>query len=220
MVSHYGNDNQYRVDTAKLLAILLLSMRASPCIYQGSEIGMTNIILDSIEEHDDLEAKNLYREWEAAGKDTTPLFQAIQMQGRDNARTPMQWNNSNHAGFTDSNPWMKVNPNHTFINVEAALKNKNSIFYFYKKMLELRKTYKTLVYGDFELLAADSEQIFAYRRWDEEHEFIILLNFSEATIPSSSIIDLVNCSLLLGNYPNESPDLQAWEARLYIKIKP
>ena len=116
MVSRYGNDNIYRKEAAKLLATLLLTMRGSPCIYQGSEIGMTNVTFDTLEEYDDVEVVNLHAEWKAAGKDTSPLLKAVQQQGRDNARTPIQWNDAPNGGFTEGKPWLTINPNYTEIN--------------------------------------------------------------------------------------------------------
>jgi oligo-1,6-glucosidase len=215
MVSRYGNDSAYREEAAKLLATLLLSMRGSPCIYQGSEIGMSNVAFDSLEEYDDVEVVNLHREWKIAGKDTAPLLKAVHQQGRDNARTPMQWDDSTNAGFTTGTPWLKLNPNYTTVNVKAALADQHSIFYFYQKLLAYRKTHKTLIYGDFKQYVQASEQIFAYRRWDEEGDFIVVLNFSGQATDISKDIPISGYQLVISNYDEEQEALRPWEARIY-----
>ena len=215
MVSRFGNDGPYRRESAKLLATLLLTLRGSPCIYQGSEIGMTNVAFATLEEYDDVEVVNLYREWLDAGKDTGPLLKAVQQQGRDNARTPMHWNDSPQAGFTDGAPWLQINPNYPEINVEEALADPDSIFYYYQKMLAFRRVHKTLVYGDFQVIAPESETIFAYRRWDEEGDFLILLNFSDDASSFAGSLDLGNYKLLRSNYNEADSALRPWEARVY-----
>ncbi|MFK7979507.1 MAG: alpha-glucosidase [Saprospiraceae bacterium] len=215
MVSRYGNDSVYRKEAAKLLATLLLTMRGSPCIYQGSEIGMTNVIFDTLEAYDDVEVVNLHAEWKAAGKDTTPLLKAVQQQGRDNARTPIQWSDAPNGGFTEGKPWLTINPNYTEINAKEALGDMNSIFYFYQKMLTYRKENSTLIYGDYQLLAADSETVYAYRRWDEAGDFLVILNFSEQQLTLSNLVNIDAYQLVQSNYTNRSVFLRPWEARIY-----
>ena len=218
MVSRYGNDTEYRKEAAKLLATLLLTMRGSPCIYQGSEIGMTNVVFDTLEEYDDVEVVNLHAEWKAEGKDTAPLLKAVQQQGRDNARTPIQWDETTNAGFTTGNPWLKLNPNYITINAKEVLVNEDSIFYFYKELLAFRKANPTLIYGDYQILAAESETVYAYKRWDEDGIFLMILNFSDAQLSISNFVDIDNCKLVKSNYPNRSTFLRPWEARIY-KVK-
>lgn len=218
MVSRFGDAEYYRVESAKLLATLLLSLRGTPCIYQGSEIGMTNIWLDKIEDFDDLEIHNLVAELHEKGEDPTEMISAFNKMGRDNARTPVQWDSSKNAGFTTGKPWLKINPNHKEINVAAALKDPNSIFYYYQKMLQLRKLHPTLVYGNFEDVEPESEELFVYRRWDEHNEYWIFLNFSDETILLFNIQQLPDDLLLIGNYTEEyrlDAELQPWEARVY-----
>ncbi len=217
MLSRFGNDGVYRKESAKLLATLLLSMRGGPCIYQGSEIGMTNVAFDRLEDYDDVEVVNLHQEWKEAGKDTGPLLKAVQEQGRDNARTPMQWDASEHAGFTSATPWLQANPNYPQINVEEALADPNSILYYYRKMLALRKTHKTLVYGDLQILMPEAEDLFVYRRWDGEGDYLIVLNFSDETASLSKAIGLSNYECLLSNYPTQGVEAQPWEACVYRK---
>ena len=219
MVSRFGNDGQYRVASAKLLATLLFTMRGGPCIYQGSEIGMTNVAFETLEEYDDVEVVNLHQEWITAEKDTAPLLKAVQQQGRDNARTPMQWDDSPHAGFTTGTPWLKLNPNYLQINVQAALADKASIFYFYQQLLSFRKAHKTLVYGQLAVYLPDSETLFVYRRWDEHGDFIITLNFTNAlkALDIMASINLDKYQLVLSNYQDGSDLLRPWEARIYQK---
>ena len=217
MLSRFGNDDTYRVESAKLLATLLLSMRGGPCIYQGSEIGMTNVAFDRLEDYDDVEVVNLHQEWKDAGKDTAPLLKAVHQQGRDNARTPMHWDGSAHAGFTSGTPWLRVNPNYPQINVADALADPNSILHYYRKMLAFRKEHKTLVYGDLDILMLEAEDLFVYRRWDEEGDYLIVLNFSDEAATLSADVSLVNHDCLLSNYPTHGATLQPWEASVYRK---
>jgi len=215
MVSRFGNDGQYRKEAAKLLATLLLTLRGSPCIYQGSEIGMTNVAFDTLEEYDDVEVVNLHAEWIAAGKDTAPLLKAVQQQGRDNARTPIQWDETANAGFTTGNPWLTINPNYATINAKEALADEASIFYFYKALLTYRKANPTLIYGAYQILAAESELVYAYRRWDEDGEFLVILNFSDTQLSVSNYVAIDNYKLVKSNYQNRSIFLRPWEARIY-----
>jgi len=219
MVSRFGNDTNYRKESAKLLATLLLTMRGGPCIYQGSEIGMTNVAFETLEEYDDVEVVNLHQEWKAAGKDTTPLLKAVHQQGRDNARTPIQWDDSPNAGFTSGTPWLKINPNYQQINVQEALVDKDSIFHFYKKMLAFRKSNPTLIYGDFKILATESEQVFAYKRWDEAGEFLVLLNFTDEVLLTANFVNVDTYRLLVHNYNSSNIYLRPRAARVYKKIK-
>ncbi len=217
MVSRYGNDTEYRKEAAKLLATLLLTMRGSPCIYQGSEIGMTNVIFDTLEAYDDVEVVNLHAAWKAGGKDTAPLLKAVQQQGRDNARTPIQWDDTANAGFTKGNPWLTINPNYTTINAKEALADEASIFYFYKELLAYRKDNPTLIYGDYQLLAAESETVYAYKRWDEDGAFLVVLNFSDHQLSLSNFVDIDNYKLVKSNYQARSIFLRPWEARIYAR---
>ncbi|HMO37805.1 MAG TPA: alpha-glucosidase [Saprospiraceae bacterium] len=221
MVSRFANDNRYRVESAKLLATLLLTMRGTPCIYYGSEIGMTNIHLDKWEDFDDVEIKNAYQAAKERGDDLDKLMAAANANGRDNARTPMQWDDSPHAGFTTGQPWLKVNPNHTEINVIKDQAAPHSIFRYYQEILQLRKAHSTLVYGDYEDLNPDSEYIYYYRRYDANGEFYIILNFSSSEIHNIPLPKDAEITLLISNYPTERGfinNLKPWEAIVY-KVK-
>lgn len=179
IVSRWGNDQKYRVESAKMFAILLHMMKGTPYIYQGEEIGMTNSVITDISQADDVETLNMYRERIEEGYSEKEIFESINAKGRDNARTPMQWNRSAEAGFTSGNPWLAVNPNYTTINVEDALKDEQSIFYCYQKLIQLRKENPLIVYGKYKLLLPDHPTLFAYTRSYEGEKWLIVANFSE-----------------------------------------
>ena len=217
IVSRFGNDGIYRVQSAKLLATLLMSLRGTPYVYQGDEIGMTNVAHSSIECYDDVETRNAWKAAEAAGKDMNKFLKAVHWQSRDNARTPMQWNASENAGFTTGKPWIPVNENFTTINVETAEKEANSILHYYRKMIAFRKANPTMVYGDFEDLLPEHPQLFCYRRWDKEANFLLVHNFSDT--PTSWEKPSGNYESVLGNYSNEKQTLLApWESRIYRSV--
>ena len=217
IVSRFGNDGIYRVQSAKLLATLLMSLRGTPYVYQGDEIGMTNVAHSSIECYDDVETRNAWKAAEAAGKDMNKFLKAVHWQSRDNARTPMQWNASENAGFTTGKPWIPVNKNFTTINVETAEKEANSILHYYRKMIAFRKANPTMVYGDFEDLLPEHPQLFCYRRWDKEANFLLVHNFSDT--PTSWEKPSGNYESVLGNYSNEKQTLLApWESRIYRSV--
>ncbi|KIL51062.1 glycoside hydrolase family 13 protein [Jeotgalibacillus campisalis] len=179
MVSRFGNDGEYRVRSAKMLATFLHMLQGTPYIYQGEEIGMTNVRFESIEEYDDIEIHNMFREAVTeGGQDYDKVMEAIYVKGRDNARTPMQWDNSDHAGFTTGTPWLKVNPNYDEINAVNALNDQDSIYYFYQHLIQMRKQHDVIVYGKYELIQKDHAQIYAYTRTLDQDELLILCNFS------------------------------------------
>ena len=146
IVSRWGNDKEYRVESAKMLATILHGMEGTPYIYQGEEIGMTNIRLENIDEYNDIETLNMYKDRISKGYSHEEIMNSIYIKGRDNARTPMQWDDSENAGFTTGKPWLAVNKNYKEINVKKALEDKNSIFYHYKKLIEIRKNNDTIIY--------------------------------------------------------------------------
>lgn len=214
IVSRFGNDGIYREQSAKLLVTLLMTLRGTPYVYQGDEIGMTNVAHSSIECYDDVETRNAWKAAEAAGKDMNKFLKAVHWQSRDNARTPMQWNASENAGFTTGKPWIPVNKNYPTINVETAEKEANSILHYYRKMIAFRKANTTLVYGDFVDLLPEHPQLYCYRRWDKEANFLLVHNFSET--PTSWEKPSGNYEFVFGNYSNEKQALLApWESRIY-----
>ncbi|MDD9174078.1 alpha-glucosidase [Aliivibrio sp. S2TY2] len=178
VVSKYGCDGQYRVESAKMLATTLHMMKGTPYIFQGEEIGMTNVAFDTLEEYKDIETLNFYRVKTESGVSHESMMKGIHANSRDNARTPMHWDNSDNAGFTQGTPWIKLNPNYPEINVAAALEDKNSIFYHYQKLIALRKQNPVIVYGDFIPLFETHSAVFAYERKDNEQHFVVLNNFS------------------------------------------
>ena len=178
VVSKYGCDKEYRVESAKMLATTLHFMKGTPYIYQGEEIGMTNVAFDAIDQYKDIETLNFYKVKTESGVSHEHMMSAIHQNGRDNARTPMQWNATAHAGFTHSTPWIEVNPNYPSINVAAALDDQNSIFYHYKQLVSLRKEYPVVVYGDFIPVLEEHPQVFAYERKDEQQHLLVISNFS------------------------------------------
>ena len=214
IVSRFGNDGVYRVESAKLLATLLMTLRGTPYVYQGDEIGMTNVAHDSIEAYNDVETRNAWKAAAAAGKDMDQFLKAVHGQSRDNARTPMQWDASPQAGFTQGTPWLAVNENYPTINVAAAEKDPNSILHYYRKIMAFRKANPTLVYGDFTDLLPDHPQLYMYRRWDETTAFLMVHNFSDEAIGWKKPSD--QYTFTLGNYSTYLVgELAPWESRVY-----
>ena len=222
IVSRFGNDGAYWSQAAKLLATMLLSLRGTSYIYQGDEIGMTNVAFDSLDDYDDVEIHNAYRE-EVIGKgrDADDFLKAVHIQGRDNARTPMQWSREPNAGFTKGKPWLKLNPNYESINVAAQQDDESSVLNYYRQMIRFRKEHLTMVYGDFEMLEENHQQLFVYKRWDDSSEYLILHNFSEQEI-DFGLEGGRTYEKLIGNYPDSKVEegkviLQPWETIIYQK---
>lgn len=177
-VSKYGDPDRYRVESAKMLATALHFLKGTPYVYQGEEIGMTNVRFDSIDDYQDIESINLYCERIAAGIPHEAMMAGIYENGRDNARTPMQWDSTNNAGFSSGTPWLKLNRNYPEINVAAALEQPDSIFFHYQKLIWLRKEWDIMVYGNYSLLLEDHPQVFAYQRSLENQRLVVINNFS------------------------------------------
>jgi alpha-glucosidase len=196
-------------------------MQGTPFIYQGQEIGMTNVQFESIDDYDDVSAKNMYHIKSAAGIPHTEIMEILWASGRDNARTPMQWTGEEGAGFTTGSPWLKINPNYKEINVEAQKLDSSSIFNFYKKMIKLKKVNKIFTYGIYDLLCEEDPQIYAYTRTHEGEKIIIMANLSDQ--PAEMVVEgfLDYNQLLLNNYvvskhePVQELTLQPYETRVY-----
>ena len=224
IVSRWGNDKEYWEESAKMLALLLHGMQGTPYIYQGEELGMTNVQYE-ITDYQDIEIRNMYRERMEMGYDEKDVMQSIYAKGRDNARTPMQWNDSKNAGFTDGNPWIKVNPNYKQINAHNQMKDTGSIFHFYKKLIQLRKDYEVLVDGKYELLLPKDPDIFAYTRENEHQKLLVICNFFENTPRMPLQEEWRDMELLLCNYDcahnndRYATTLRPYEARMYVKKK-
>ena len=220
IVSRFGNDNEFHEESSKLLATLLMTLRGTPSLYQGDEIGMTNINYNNISFYDDVETINAWKEAIDNKKNMKKFFEAIQKQSRDNARTPMQWDNKKNAGFSKVKPWIKVNDNYKKINVKNQEKDLDSILNYYKLLIKLRKENSTLVYGKYEDLDPMHTKIFSYKRWDENDVFIIHLNFSNCSVKINSN-EIKDYKLVISNYTfaKKSYNLNPWEARIYKLIK-
>lgn len=218
IVSRWGNDKEYRVESAKMLAMLLHGMQGTPYIYQGEELGMTNVQY-AIEEYRDIETLNVYQERLEQGYTKEEIMRSIHAKGRDNGRTPMQWDDSENAGFTTGTPWIKVNPNYKEINAKSQVKDPNSIFSCYKRLVQLRKEYPVFVDGRYRLLLEDDENIFAYERQNADQKLVVVCNFYGNTVEMPLQETCKDMKLLLGNYA-ETTDmgtLRPYEARMYIQ---
>ncbi|MCI5621622.1 MAG: alpha-glucosidase [Lachnospiraceae bacterium] len=217
IVSRWGNDGEYWVESAKMLAMLLHGMQGTPYIYQGEELGMTNVQYD-IEDYRDVEILNMYKERTEAGYEKEDVMRSIYAKGRDNARTPMQWDDTEHAGFTDGTPWIKVNSNYKEINAKTQVNDPDSIFSCYKKLVQLRKEYPVFVDGDFTLLLEEDENIFAYQRKNADQTMLVVCNFFDQTVEMPLIEPCKDMKLLLGNYKEieDASVLRPYEARMYL----
>ena len=184
-VSRWGNDGRYRKESQKMLYTMLMTLQGTPYIYQGEEIGMTNSVFDGIEDFDDVEIHNCWKERVVEGhEDPEALLKAMRFRARDNARTPMQWDDSENAGFTTGKPWFALSDRYREINVKEALADKDSIFYYYKKLIEMRHQEPLLTEGSYELILAEEEHIFAYLRKTADECWLVAANLSEETIPA------------------------------------
>lgn len=223
IVSRWGNDKEYRVESAKMLATLLHGMKGTPYIYQGEELGMTNVRFESLEDYKDIETLNMYNERKKQGYTHEDIMLSIYTKGRDNARTPMQWDDSQNAGFTSGQPWLKVNPNYKEINAELQLKDENSIFNYYKKLIKIRKSNPVVVYGKYELMLEENKEIFAYTRTLENEMLLVICNFTgnETEFVLERKFEFKSKELLISNYnvnENDSIDsieLKPYESRIY-----
>ena len=220
IVSRWGNDREYRVESAKMLAILLHGMQGTPYIYQGEELGMTNVQYD-IEDYKDCEIINMYHERLEKGYSKDEIMKSIYAKGRDNARTPMQWDDTENAGFTTGTPWIKVNDNYDKINARSQVDDPDSIFSCYRKLVQLRKDYPVFVDGKFTLLLEDDENIFAYSRKNEEKTMIVVCNFFDKEIPMPLAKECEGMEVLISNYKDTSDMsvLRPYEARMYIRTE-
>ncbi len=220
IVSRWGEPKQYRVESAKMLATMLHGMQGTPYIYQGEELGMTNIKLP-LDQYRDLEIHNLYAERIAKGYDEEEVMTSIWARGRDNARTPMQWTAGENAGFTTGTPWLPVNPNYTAINAEAALADPDSVFHYYRQLIELRKCYDVFRDGSFTLLCPEDEKIFAYTRDNRVGHMLVVSNFSGESLPFTIPGEYHGAEKLIGNYEGIAEQLRPYEAMIlyYEKIQ-
>ena len=219
IVSRWGNDKEYRVESAKMLATLLHGLKGTPYIYQGEEIGMTNIKFETIEEYNDIEIRNMYKDRISRGFKHEEIMESIYAKGRDNARTPMQWSEEDNAGFTTGRPWLTINENYKEINVDKALSDRNSIFYHYKKLIELRKDNEVIIYGDYTLLDPEDKNIYAYTRELNGDKILVVCNFYGENIEFNYREEFNNEPIILiSNYGDSSIDIKSLKLRPYEAI--
>ena len=214
IVSRWGDDGKYRVESAKMLATMLHGMQGTPYIFQGEELGMTNCKLD-ISQYVDVEILNLYKARTAAGYSHEDVMASIYARGRDNARTPMQWSAEKNAGFTTGTPWLPVNENHSVINAAAAMGEADSTFHYYQKLIALRKEYDVFREGWFELMDPESETVFAYTRDTDTAHMLVVCNFSSESQDWKLPWNYHGAKKLIGNYPDEHNILRPYEAYIY-----
>lgn len=226
IVSRWGNDKgEYRKLSAKMLATILHMQKGTPYIYQGEEIGMTNVKFDSIEDYKDIETLNMYKERIDKGYDRNHIMNSIYVKSRDNARTPMQWSREQNGGFTKGIPWIRVNENYKDINVDEALRDKDSVFYHYKALINLRKENDVIIYGTYNSIDINHKAIYSYVRELNGIKFLVVANFYDKIekfiLPQNIHYD--KCQLILSNYkdsnniPNEIV-LRPYEALIYKLI--
>jgi alpha-glucosidase len=215
-VSSWGNDKEYWDRSAKALATMYFFMQGTPFIYQGQEIGMTNVQFPNIEDYNDVGMKNFYYIERDKGRSHEEIMKIIWRDGRDNSRTPMQWDNSNNAGFTTSDKtWMGVNSNHSWLNVEQQQQNIYSIFHYYKSMIKIRKENEGLIYGDFNIELRENNKVFMYKRqWNNEIFWIVVNLTGDETIFDFNLPE--NVELILNNVGEVNVNiLSPYEARVY-----
>lgn len=201
-----------------MLATILHGMQGTPYIYQGEELGMTNVRFEDISLYQDIEIRNMYKERLEKGYKEADIMESIYAKGRDNARTPMQWTAGKNAGFTQGTPWIGVNPNYTEINAEEELKNMDSVFHYYKKLIALRKKYEIFTEGSFRLLLEEDENIFAYEREYNGKKLLVAGNFTEKEVPCSILREWEGEETLIHNYEGEKEGiLRPYEA--FMKLK-
>ena len=208
IVSRWGNDKEHRVRSAKAFAILLHMMKGTPYIYQGEELGLTNTPVSSIEELDDIESINMYHDRISRGFSIDSIMTSLNAKGRDNARRPIPWTDEANGGFTTGTPWLALNPNYKEINVEAELKNPDSVFHTYQKLIQLRRDHSIVVWGDYELLNTSSN-VFAYYRTLGEERWLTVVNLSDFEEKIS--VDARFNKVLVTNTDDEITDLRAYK---------
>lgn len=227
-VSRFGDDIRYRECSAKMLATFLHMLEGTPYMYQGEEIGMTNAAFQSIEDYRDVETLNYYEEQRNNGVPEDVIMKAIHKKSRDNARTPMQWDDTEAAGFTTGTPWIRLNSNYVEINAARAVKDPDSIYHYYKKLIALRKKHQVIVYGEYKLLLPLHTEIYAFTRTLEDRQLLIILNFFDRSPVFEMPRELSpeGMELLISNYPPEKGEdlckltLRPYEARVYLKQLP
>ena len=219
VVSRFGNDSEaYRVISAKMLATCLHMMKGTPYIYQGEELGMTNVYFDKLEDYRDIESINAFHQYVDSGiVKAEDMMRYLKEISRDNARTPMQWDDSKNAGFTDGTPWINVNPNYKEINAKAAVADPNSVFHYYQELIKLRHTLPIIGYGKFQGLLEDSETIYAYNRLLDGQVLTVTCNFTDQEQDCTLFDDLAGEELISNYKEHKTGKLQPYEARVILR---
>ena len=215
IVSRWGDEGAYREESAKMLAILLFGMEGTPFIYQGQELGMTNIHLTA-GEYQDVETRNMIDARRARGVPEEEILSSAYAMGRDNARTPMQWSAEENAGFTAGTPWLPVNPNYPQVNAAEQTGREDSVLECYRRLIFLRREHPVFTEGDFQLLLPEDEDIFAYTRTGTSERLLILCNFHGEPLPCPLAAEREGMTLLISNYQGPSETLRPYEARMYL----
>lgn len=216
IVSRIGDEGKYRVKSAKMLATTIHGLEGTPYIYQGEEIGMTNAGFTDISQYRDIETLNYFNILKQEGKSEAEVYEILRRKSRDNSRTPMQWDDSANAGFTTGTPWIKVNPNYLMINAKQAMEDPDSIFYYYQKLIRLRKEQEIIVEGVFKGLLNDDENIYAYQRTLGDQKLIVACNFSAKEV-ACDLFEQQNGEELISNYRfHKDGVLKPYEARVVL----
>ena len=201
-----------------MLATILHGMQGTPYIYQGEELGMTNVRFEDISQYQDIEIRNMYKERLEKGYKKADIMESIYAKGRDNARTPMQWTAGTNAGFTEGKPWLEINPNYIEINAEEELKNPDSVFQYYKQLIALRKEHEIFAEGSFRLLLKEDKNIFAYEREYKGRKLLVAGNFTEKEVPCPLLKEWEGAEFLIHNYKDDTEKaLRPYEA--FMKLK-
>jgi trehalose-6-phosphate hydrolase len=222
IVSRFGNDKKYHKESAKMLGTMIHLLRGTPYVYQGEEIGMTNAYFTDINQYVDVESLNYFKILKEQGILEAEIYKVLQERSRDNSRTPMQWDSTKNAGFSEGKPWISVNSNYKNINAEENLKDENSIFYHYKKLISLRKKYDVIAYGNYAPILEENDSVFAYKREYMDESLIVINNFYEKEVDIQlDIEDLEKYKCIITNYEERDLEssftLRAYESIAFIK---
>ena len=224
-VSRFGNDTKYHDESAKMLCLVAHGLQGTPYVYQGEEIGMTNPLFNEINEYRDIETYNAYKMKKESGMKEEEILDILKQKSRDNSRTPVQWNSEKNSGFTEGTPWINTASNYKEINIEKALDDKNSIYYFYKKMIKLRKEEKLLIEGKYEDIDIENRNVYIYKRLLEDEELLIIANFYDKEYTVKLKEDLSEYNLLISNYEDfkteifQELNLRPYESVMLKKLK-
>lgn len=222
VVSRFGNDKEYHKESAKMLATVIHLMQGTPYIYQGEEFGMTNPNFASIDDYRDVESLNIFEILKGKGMTEQEILDILKQKSRDNSRTPVQWSDEENAGFTSGTPWIQPAANYKEINAEKAMADQDSVFYHYQKLIQLRKEYDIVTDGNYELLLANHDAIFAYIRDNGDEKLLVVNNFYseevEFQLPEQVDTEGVTSTILLSNYADSSEDMKQMKLRPYESV--